>query len=472
MIRKQDILERAAEWQLRPDVVEKDYVLGWLLAALSSYDPARALWIFKGGTCIKKCYFETYRFSEDLDFTLLPDAPYTPEAIADVLRSLTLVAQELSGVDFPLDLIAVKQRRNKQGHPTFQGRVSYRGPLGFGAATPPRILFDITQHERLLDEPTVRPVFHPYPDELPNDAGVFTYSFNELLAEKTRALFERSRPRDLYDVIYLLENQPEAFELPRVRDLFKGKCEAKNLQPPSSDELIKIVTENEELRSEWANMLGHQLPVLPNLDSLLDRLPALLSWIDEPYAPIPTMELPLIPMAATETPIARAGIQYWGGGLPLESIRFAGANRLLVEFDYHGKHRLAEPYSLRQAQTGNLLFYGWEQGATHIKAFILPEMQAVRVTDLSFQPRYRVELTPHGPLTVPPTSSATLTRLTSPRVSSRSQTRHGPVYVFQCPYCQKRFPHSKNDPALNKHKNKQGWNCPGRRGYLVETKYR
>jgi len=27
-------------------------------------------WAFKGGTCLKKCYFETYRFSEDLDFTL------------------------------------------------------------------------------------------------------------------------------------------------------------------------------------------------------------------------------------------------------------------------------------------------------------------------------------------------------------------------------------------------------------------
>ncbi len=34
MIRKQDILDRSVEWQLRPEVVEKDYVLGWLLAGL------------------------------------------------------------------------------------------------------------------------------------------------------------------------------------------------------------------------------------------------------------------------------------------------------------------------------------------------------------------------------------------------------------------------------------------------------
>ncbi len=49
MIRKQDILDRAAEWHLRPEVVEKDYVLGWLLAGLSGI-PAARLWVFKGGT--------------------------------------------------------------------------------------------------------------------------------------------------------------------------------------------------------------------------------------------------------------------------------------------------------------------------------------------------------------------------------------------------------------------------------------
>jgi predicted nucleotidyltransferase component of viral defense system len=74
MISKQDILDRAAEWQLRPEVVEKDYILGWVLAALASNPEMRAGWILKGGTCIKKCYVETYRFSEDLDFSLLPDA--------------------------------------------------------------------------------------------------------------------------------------------------------------------------------------------------------------------------------------------------------------------------------------------------------------------------------------------------------------------------------------------------------------
>ncbi len=45
-----------------------------------------------------------------------------------------------------------------------------------------------------------RGVLHPYSDALPQDSSVRTYSAAELLAEKTGALYERTRPRDLYDV--------------------------------------------------------------------------------------------------------------------------------------------------------------------------------------------------------------------------------------------------------------------------------
>ena len=51
-------------------VVEKDYVLGWVLAGIYRQTALAESGIFKGGSCFKKCYFETYRFSEDLDLTL------------------------------------------------------------------------------------------------------------------------------------------------------------------------------------------------------------------------------------------------------------------------------------------------------------------------------------------------------------------------------------------------------------------
>ncbi len=64
-------MEFSREFGLRVDIVEKDYVLGWLLAGISNHKELASNWVFKGGTCLKKCFFETYRFSEDLDFTVL-----------------------------------------------------------------------------------------------------------------------------------------------------------------------------------------------------------------------------------------------------------------------------------------------------------------------------------------------------------------------------------------------------------------
>ena len=78
-------MERVREWSLTEEVVEKDYVLGWLLWGIASDPVLSNSWVFKGGTCLKKCWIETYRFSEDLDFTVLPGGPYKPEEIEPLL---------------------------------------------------------------------------------------------------------------------------------------------------------------------------------------------------------------------------------------------------------------------------------------------------------------------------------------------------------------------------------------------------
>ena len=64
MISKDEILSVANDTGLTPAIVEKDFVLGWLLAAINANTILSSSWVFKGGTCLKKCYFETYRFSD------------------------------------------------------------------------------------------------------------------------------------------------------------------------------------------------------------------------------------------------------------------------------------------------------------------------------------------------------------------------------------------------------------------------
>jgi predicted DNA-binding transcriptional regulator YafY len=74
----------------------------------------------------------------------------------------------------------------------------------------------------------------------------------------------------------------------------------------------------------------------------------------------------------------------------------------LVEFQHHGVHRQVEPYSVRRAQTGNVLLYGWELAASHIKAYKIDEISNARSTGSAFSPRYQVEISAFGPLNVSP----------------------------------------------------------------------
>jgi predicted nucleotidyltransferase component of viral defense system len=71
MIDKFEILQVARKLRLQNSTIEKDYVLGWILMSIQNNPKIKNSWIFKGGTCLKKCFFDEYRFSEDLDFTLI-----------------------------------------------------------------------------------------------------------------------------------------------------------------------------------------------------------------------------------------------------------------------------------------------------------------------------------------------------------------------------------------------------------------
>jgi predicted nucleotidyltransferase component of viral defense system len=68
----------SAEWALTTHVIEKDWALGWVLAGIGA-ELELTTWVFKGGTSLRKCYYETYRFSEDLDFTVVDGGLDDPE---------------------------------------------------------------------------------------------------------------------------------------------------------------------------------------------------------------------------------------------------------------------------------------------------------------------------------------------------------------------------------------------------------
>ena len=83
-------LHRVAEQEgLRFDQAEKDYVILWLLSGLAHSGAKEHGWVFKGGTCLRHCYYEGYRFSEDIDFSCRPGGDNLIRGVQPNITSLT-----------------------------------------------------------------------------------------------------------------------------------------------------------------------------------------------------------------------------------------------------------------------------------------------------------------------------------------------------------------------------------------------
>lgn len=482
MIPKQEIMALAAELQLQAHVVEKDYALGWLLAGIAAHPAIGDRWVFKGGTCLKKCYFETYRFSEDLDFTL-QDADHLDEAfLADVFAEIGDWVYEACGLQLPAEARKFEVFTNKRGTRSGQGRIGYRGPLG-KPGDPPRIKLDLAADEVLVLTPVQRPVHHPYTDLPAEGIHVLSYSFEEVFAEKIRALAERQRPRDLYDVVHLYRRQDLQPDRAVVRSTLARKCEFKGIPVPTYDALTNR-PERIAIEVEWEQMLAHQLPTCPPFAEFWRELPAVFEWLNERESPPVLAAIPSDRTPMDTTWRLPAMVQAWGARAgSLETIRFAAANHLCVQLDYtkDGGERtspMIEPYAVRQTQERNLILRAVDIAKGEPRTYRLDRIKSASVTRQTFTPRFAVELTASGPLATPTVErsrgNAAVRSPGFPTAKSRapssrpgkSASGFGQTYSFECTLCGKTFKRSTYDAKLNPHKNKQGWPCPGRIGLL------
>ena len=375
---------------MRADIIEKDYVLGWMLVAISAMPELRRTWVFKGGTCLRKCFFETYRFSEDLDFTIIDGGPEAPDELVPIFERIHRWLIEESGLEIVIDEGSFVRRQNRRGNPTTQGRIAYRGPSN--PPSLPKIKLDLTQDEVLVDPVVRRSILHPYSDAAYFSGEILTYSLVELLAEKTRALTERCRPRDLYDVVNIYRH-PDLLGNPvSVMAALDRKCAHAGITVPDA-ETLKGSPLRAELDQEWKNMLGHQLPHLPDVTLFWREIDSVFDWLSG----APVRVLGRVPVSAEIDPIWEPprAMTAWSHRAPLETIRFAGANRLKVEIDYRAEQGqqgawVVEPYSLRMTKDGCLLLFAVDDRGL-LRSFRVDRIAGVRILDEPFIPRYRVE---------------------------------------------------------------------------------
>jgi predicted nucleotidyltransferase component of viral defense system len=253
-------LHRLAEKEgLRFDQVEKDYVILWLLSGLAHSGAKEHNWVFKGGTCLRHCYYKGYRFSEDIDFSCRPGGDNLEASLRLLDKAGAWVLQEsgiqLSGrepVTVPGDFqIEIPMEYNRGG--------ARRQRL-------PQVKVHLTFDEPVLDKAIVHSVKSGY-----SDLSAFrmtAYSKREILAEKLRSLLQQQRkwprPRDLYDLWYILCKSGERFTWKELKPLFEEKCRIRAVRPNIASLTSKTLRDWNE--NAWLNRLRPMLKDVPEFD--------------------------------------------------------------------------------------------------------------------------------------------------------------------------------------------------------------
>lgn len=469
MINLDEIRSVAARVALANTVVEKDYALGWLLWGIHQHPETNEDWIFKGGTCLKKCYFETYRFSEDLDFTYRGKVQPSVESLTKIFAEISNLIADAAGLEFPKASIQFEIFKNPRDSLSIQGGVKYRGPVRpqVGLAHMQRIKIDLTLDEPLVLAPVTKQVDHPYSDLPDGGINILSYDYEEVFSEKVRALAQRLRPRDLYDVIHLHRRLDLNPNRERIVSTLKRKCSLRGIAVPTMDD-IETHQNLGFLQSEWENQLKHQILVLPDFNSFLFELPQFFAWLEgkktEFLEQVPSSEFQQHDLIRRESigSLVPAGpaTSY------MDKIRFAAANRLILSLGYGGGMRDIEPYALARSSDGNLLLRALRHDSGEWRSYSFDLMQNVQVTDKTFVPKYAIEISSAGYLPVRQlTKNSAITGKERQRMSRSS----GPIHIYRCGICGKEFKRKTQDSSLNPHKNKSSSNCSGRHGAYVRT---
>jgi predicted nucleotidyltransferase component of viral defense system len=276
MINKQEIMEEAKKHNLPPNIIEKDYVLSWILAGISESKQLKDDWIFKGGTCLKKCYFETYRFSEDLDFTIINMQHRNPEYLKTVFGDIAEWTYEQIGLELPDEAIRFESYNNPRGELSIQGKIAYKGPMQ-RRGSHSTIKLDLCWDEIVVEPPIMKTIYHPYSDANFNFKAQ-TYCVEEIFAEKLRAFVERMRPRDLYDIIHLFNDTRWSPDRGRVLAALRKKCAFKAVEVPTL-ELVNAMPGKSDLIADWDNMLVHQISNLEAPGYYWKKLLEIFHWL-------------------------------------------------------------------------------------------------------------------------------------------------------------------------------------------------
>lgn len=263
MILQKEISNQAETQKIPKSTIDKDWALGHFLAAIYSDQTLRDILVFKGGTCLRKCWFPEYRFSEDLDFTSRSSSfQFTKKHLETICNHVK------NNVGLLTYISSLQQLKFKDKLTGYSAIIKFWGADHSRSENPPSpdrwltsIKIEIILYETLIFPPVLKPLHHGYSDQLfINPNLIPCYSIEEVLSEKIRALIQRSytAPRDFFDIWYLSRNFPE-INYPLVIDAFHRKMHFKGLTFTGINQLINP-SNDKSMKAAWKSSLVHQLP--------------------------------------------------------------------------------------------------------------------------------------------------------------------------------------------------------------------
>lgn len=238
MISKEDLLSVARLKQLAPRLTELDYLQDIALLNLSREYGSKL--VFKGGTCLYKAY-QLNRFSEDLDFT----------------AKLGFKAKEVfRRLPYFFSLLNINSTvKIEQFGKALNVYLRILGPLYDGSkGTMTTLILNISSRERVL-LPVQRLPYTPLYREL-RPFDLFVMDEREIMAEKVRAIYERNKARDVYDLWYLIKRKSISID----QKLIAQKLGGSGFKFSSSSFLDKIKEKEESWKKDLGGLIAGQLP--------------------------------------------------------------------------------------------------------------------------------------------------------------------------------------------------------------------
>lgn len=254
MIERRELLRKARDKGLNLMIVEKDYILGWLMFGFS-HEPNL---VFKGGSALSKIYFpRIWRLSEDLDFSLV-EGEFTD--LQERLNSIFSAVRKRAGIEFGL--------KSHYLNPEYlQLKIQYDGIIGRNW-----IKIDVTKDD-LVVKPVLKTIFKEYSDYVPFKIRVET--LDEIFASKLRAVIERKKCRDYFD-LWKLSNMN--FEMQKIRRIFREKCKIKNIQFMGRNQIFPDDL-FETLKPYWERELGRLINTTPDMVKVFNDLKKTLGFL-------------------------------------------------------------------------------------------------------------------------------------------------------------------------------------------------